>query len=131
MASRTKAANDLARQLFKLSIEQGSISAAKVGGVLEYLEKHPPAQPMAVLKAYRRLIAAEDARSRALIEHAGSLPQAVIGSLTASLGRKYGRSITAVVQPNAGLIAGMRVRVGDDIYESSIAGQLAELAATV
>jgi len=45
--------------------------------------------------------------------------------------RRYGRSITGVARRNDALIAGVRVRVGDDVYESSVAGQLAALASAV
>jgi F-type H+-transporting ATPase subunit delta len=42
--------------------------------------------------------------------------------------RKYGRKVTAYAKQSDALIAGMRVRVGDDVYESSVAAQLATLA---
>jgi len=45
--------------------------------------------------------------------------------------KKYARPVTATARPNAALLAGLRVRVGDDTYESSVAGQLATLAAAV
>jgi F-type H+-transporting ATPase subunit delta len=44
---------------------------------------------------------------------------------------KYGRPIAGVARRNDALLAGLRVRVGDDVYESSVAGQLATLAAAV
>jgi F-type H+-transporting ATPase subunit delta len=45
--------------------------------------------------------------------------------------RKYGRTVKATARPNKELLAGVRVQVGDDIYESSVAGQLAALASSV
>jgi F-type H+-transporting ATPase subunit delta len=45
--------------------------------------------------------------------------------------RKYGRTVTASARANPALLAGMRVHVGDDIYESSVEGQLAALASAV
>ena len=45
--------------------------------------------------------------------------------------KKYQRPVTATAKPNPKLLAGLRVRVGDDIYESSVAGQLAALSAAV
>ena len=128
MATHQKKAQQLARQLFKLSLADGLVSPELVVGVLEYVEKHRPANPAIVLKAYHRLIATELAKSRALVEHAGSLGDSILQSIAAVMTQKYRRPIAAVASPNPALIAGLRVRVGDDIYESSIAGQLAALS---
>ena len=131
MASATKQAQQLARQLFKLSIVDGVVSPDRVAGVLQYVEKLAPAQPIMVLKAYRRLIATELAKSEARVEHAGAISPAAVASITAAMSKKYGRAITAVVHPRPALLAGFNVRVGDDVYESSVAGQLAALAVSV
>jgi F-type H+-transporting ATPase subunit delta len=131
MATHHKQAQQLAHRLFKLSLVDGLVSPELVAGVLAYVEKHQPANPMMVLKAYHRLIALELAKSRALVEHAGSLGEPVLRSIAAAMTQKYHRPIAAVARPNPALIGGLRVRVGDDVYESSIAGQLAALAASV
>ena len=83
---------------------------------------------MAVLLAYRRLVAVEFARGRAVVEHAGPLGQGVLASIESAMARRYGRPIVAVSKDASGLLAGVRVRVGDDVYESSVAGQLAGLS---
>ena len=131
MASHAKKAQLLARQFFKMSVVDGIVSAERVSGVLAYVEKHRPANPVMVLKAYARYIAAELAKSEAVVEHAGAITAATLSSLAAVMTKKYGRPVTATAKPNAALLAGVRVRIGDDIYESSIAGQLAALAAAV
>lgn len=129
--SGQKQVQQLARQLYKLSFLEGRLSEERVAGVLEYLEKNKPSQALAVLKAYHRLIAAEVARNQAVIEHAGSISAEALQTIAAGLAKKYGRPIVAIAQPNPALLAGVRVRVGDDVYESSVAGQLSQLASTV
>ena len=131
MASGKKQIQLLARQFFKLSSVDGALSTDRVAGVLEYIEKHHPANALAVLKAYQRLIAAEFARGQAIVEHAGPVSAATIAAITAAMTKKYARTISTTTRPNAALLAGFRVRVGDDTYESSVAGQLAALAAAV
>ncbi|MEO6875560.1 MAG: F0F1 ATP synthase subunit delta [Opitutaceae bacterium] len=131
MASAKKQISSLARQFFKLSLVNGVLSAEQVGGVLAYVEKHRPAHSLAVLKIYQRLIAAEFARGQAVVEHAGAINDTVLASIAAAMTTKYGRQITATSKKNDALLAGLRVRVGDDTYESSVAGQLATLAAAV
>jgi F-type H+-transporting ATPase subunit delta len=41
------------------------------------------------------------------------------------------RRVISLPRRNDALLAGLRVRVGDDVYESSVASQLASLAAAV
>jgi F-type H+-transporting ATPase subunit delta len=131
MASHAKVAQQFARQLFSMSMVDGVLSVDRVGGVLEYVEKHTPANPMMVLKAYQRLVAVEVAKGQAIVEHAGQVNDAMLASIAAAMTKKYSRPVTATAKPNPALIAGLRVHVGDDIYESSIAGQLDALAASV
>ena len=126
-----KKAQQLARQLFKLSLVDGRVSAERVTGVLGYIEKLQPAHPLAVLKAYHRFVATELAKSQAVVEHAGAVSDSVLQSIAASMTKKYGRAITASTLANPKLLAGLRVRVGDDVYESSVSGQLGALAASV
>jgi F-type H+-transporting ATPase subunit delta len=130
MASGKKQIQQLARQLFKLSFADGVLSAARVTAVLEYLEKHYPAQGLAVLRAYHRLVAAEVARGQAVVEHAGPVSDAVVSGIATAMTARYRRNITGLSRPAPALIAGLRVRVGDDVYESTVAGQLAALAAS-
>jgi F-type H+-transporting ATPase subunit delta len=126
-----KKAQQLARQLFKLSIVDGAISAERVSGVLGYIEKTQPAHQLTVLKSYHRFVAAELAKSQAVVEHAGAVSASILQTIAASMTKKYGRTITASTRANPKLLAGLRVRVGDDVYESSVSGQLGALAASV
>ena len=118
----------LARQLFKLSLADGQVSPEQVSGVLGWIDKHAPRQPLALLKIYQRLITTELAQSHALVAHAGPLGAGVLAQVEQAMTRKYRRPITASATPDATLLAGIRVRVGDDVFESSVASQLASLS---
>ena len=126
--SASQPAPRLARQLCQLSLADGQVAADRVAAVLAYLRQHPPARPLAVLKQYRRLIARQLARHHARVEHAGAIDAAILAALGAALSRHYRRPITAAAEPNPALIAGLRILVGDDLYDTSIAGRLAALA---
>jgi F-type H+-transporting ATPase subunit delta len=128
MASHAKAAQKLARQFFKMSVVDGAVSAERVEGVLAYVGKHRPANPVMVLKDYQRLVATELAKGEAVVEHVGAVNGAMLSGIAAAMSGRYGRQVVATAKPSKALIAGLRVRVGDDVYESSIAGQLAALA---
>jgi len=131
MASGKKQITQLAQRFFKLSFADGRLSAEHVAGVLAYIEKHPPVKPVAVLRAYERLIAVEVAKGQAVIEHSGPIGDSILQAIAANMTARYQRPVVASAKPNAALLAGLRIRVGDDVYESSVSGQLAALAASV
>jgi F-type H+-transporting ATPase subunit delta len=131
MASNAKAVQKLARQLFTLSVVDGSVSAERVAGVLQYVEKHHPSNGIQVLKAYERLVAAEIARGVAMVEHAGPIDESSLSAIAAAMTQRYGRRVSAASKSNPALLAGLRVQVGDDIFESSVSGQLAALSSSV
>jgi F-type H+-transporting ATPase subunit delta len=126
-----KKTKQLARQLFKLSLADGAVSPEKVTGVLGYIEKTAPRHPLALLKLYHRAIALELAKSRAVVEHAGPLADGTLKLIEGAMTQKYSRPVTATAQPNPKLLAGLRIRVGSDVYESTVAGQLAALSSAV
>ncbi len=119
----------LARQLFKLSLADGQVSAEQISGVLGWVNKHSPRRPLALLQLYQRLITTELARSQAVVTHAGPLGAGMLAQIEKAMTLKYSRPVTATAAPDSSLLAGIRVRVGDDIYESSAASQLASLSA--
>jgi F-type H+-transporting ATPase subunit delta len=118
----------LAKQLFKLSVVNGVVSPEQVTGVLGWVEKTSPRRPLALLRLYQHLIATELAKSHARVEHAGPVASATLDAIAAALTKKYQRPVTATATPNPKLLAGLRIRVGSDVYESSVAGQLASLS---
>ena len=121
----------LAKRLFKLSLVNGLVSPEQVTGVLGWMEKHSPRHPSSLLKAYHRYIAAELAKSVAAVEHAGPIGEATLRQIEAAMTKKYARPVTATAQANPKLLAGLRIRVGSDLYESSVSRQLATLSAAV
>jgi F-type H+-transporting ATPase subunit delta len=127
-SKKTKA---LAKQLFKLSVVNGTVSPEQVTGVLGYIEKAKPQQALLLLKLYHRAIVIELAKSNAVVEHAGPISDTALRSIEAALTRKYSRPVAATAKPDSRLLAGLRVRVGSDVYESTVAGQLANLSNAV
>lgn len=126
MSSRRKT-NEFARQLFRLSLDQGRLAPERVEGVLAWVDKHRPAGASAILRAYRRLVETELNRQRAVIEFAGEVAPPVFTRIAEAMSRRYGRTIEPVPVPRPELIAGLRVRVGDDVFEHNVVSQLAAL----
>jgi len=125
----TKQVRTTARTLLKLSLVDRQLSEAKVGEILAWFEQKRPPRAVAILREYQRLVAREVRRSRASIEHAGALPAGAVASILSELSRIYHRPVTAETHENPALIAGVRVSIGDDVFERSLAGQLDLLSA--
>jgi F-type H+-transporting ATPase subunit delta len=128
--SAPKKVRAAAKLLFTLSLEDGQLSETKVRGVLAWFEQKPPVHAAAILREYHRLVQREINRSRARIEHSGALASGAIASIIAELSQIYHRPISATTIETPALIAGVRVSIGDDVFERSVSGQLEKLAAT-
>ena len=107
MASTAKNAQQLARRLFQLSVVDGAVSPERVSGVLAYVEKHRPANPIQVLRAYHRLVAIELSKGRAVVEHAGAIGDATLAAIATTMTKKYSRPVTALARQNDALLAGL------------------------
>ena len=125
-----KRTTQFARQLLKLSLgADGRPSSERVAAVLAYIDKHNPPRALALLRAYHRFLAAEVACGQAIIEHAGPVSDALVAQIAAAMTKCYARPITPATKPVAALLAGLRIRVGDDVYDNSISGALAQFGA--
>jgi F-type H+-transporting ATPase subunit delta len=117
-----------ANTLLQMSLEEDEVSAERVNAILAGLEAHPPRNYRLVLREYLRLVSRHLSRNQARVEYAGALAPELINSIEASLSAHYGRPITAVPEENKALIAGWRIRIGSDVYDSSIQNHLNQMA---
>lgn len=124
-----KKARATAKLLLALSLENGQLSEARVSDVLAWFEQKPPAHAAAVLREYHRLVVREYGRGHAKIEFSGTLASGAVAWIVSDLSKLYDRPISATSTDNPALVAGIRISIGDDIFERSIATQLETLAA--
>lgn len=129
--TRAKQVKAYAKSLLNLCVVEGELSDERVAAVLQVMERNPPRHYGAVLKALLHLVEREVANRTAIVEHAGALSESTIQKLRDTLAAKYDRSIDVQSRENPALIAGLRVRIGCDVYDSSIAGSLRELQSSL
>ncbi len=124
-----KTEKDFARRLVGLSLgEDGRLSEERVQGVLQALRGKPPSQLKQVLKLYLHYVKQEIRKSEAVVEYAGGIGADTLESIENMLSARYGRVITSQSRENSDLIAGIRFTIADDVFESSIAGNLEGLS---
>lgn len=80
------------------------------------------------MRSFRNRLRLELKRRELTIEYAGTLSQADIENLTAHYSKLLGHELRPVVQENPALISGLRLQVGDNVYENSVADRLKRLA---
>lgn len=132
MLSDDKQLRDFAKKLVQLSLDtEGLPSAERVEAVLEALKQKPPRQPKATLQLYLHYIKREVRKTGAVVEAASGLSETALDGIAVSLTQQLGRKILASQKLNADLLGGVRVRIGDDVYDNSVAGRLAALEANV
>ncbi|MFZ2643957.1 MAG: F0F1 ATP synthase subunit delta [Verrucomicrobiia bacterium] len=127
----SKEARHIARSLYRDSLTDGRLDETKVRTIVNGLAAAKPRELIAILKTYERLVRLEIERNTARVESAVQLDSALQQQITAQLQQIYRRPIAAEFGVNPELIGGMRVRVGSDVWDGSVANRLQELVAAL
>jgi F-type H+-transporting ATPase subunit delta len=122
-----KEARKMSRDLFNASFAEGALDAGKVRSQVQALISRKPRQYVNVLKNYQRLLRLELAKRHAIIESATALSPDTAARVVEDLKARYGRSLTADFKITPELIGGLRIRVGNDVWDGSVQGRLTRL----
>ena len=125
---RDKKITQLVKKLVELSKEDGLVTEARVVEVLAGLKQFRHRSYLIILKTFLVRLRRELALQTAVVSTPNSLSEETLEKISAKYSAIYGRTISAEVEEDTSLIAGVRVRVGDDLYDASVAGRLQRLA---
>lgn len=128
---RNKKIIRFAKKLVELSKDRSVVSEMKVSEVLAALNQVKHRHHLQLLKTFLTYLRRELALQTALVSTPASLSTESIHALEASFTSRYSRPVSAIIQTDTSLIAGVRVRIGDDVYDASLAGRLQRLAENV
>ena len=113
-----------AKDLFRATVVNGIMDDTRVRAVVrEVLEKKPRGF-IAILEHFKRLVKLEQDRRAARVESAVALTPEQQSGVSSNLQRIYGQGLNITFAQNPALIGGLRVRVGSDVYDGSIAARL-------
>ncbi|MEJ6579919.1 MAG: F0F1 ATP synthase subunit delta [Akkermansiaceae bacterium] len=124
----SKVAQSTARRIFRLCSQNGQMNEEHLRLAITKLTTEKPRYYRGMLQALRRLIRAELAEKQVTIESATALDEATSGSLQTSLRQKYGEDLNFDFKTNPELLGGLRVRVGNDVFDGSVKARLQRLA---
>lgn len=123
----TKQTEREAKRLFRLCLVNGLLDEGRTRQVVQRIIDAKRRGRLGLLSHFQRLVKLDRARRTAEVESATPLPSDLRASIQAGLARVYGPGISASFAHNPGLIGGMRIKVGSDVYDGSVRARLAAL----
>jgi F-type H+-transporting ATPase subunit delta len=117
----------LSRRMVQASFTGSEIDRDKVLSLVDSLIAQKPRNYIAVLKNYKRLLRLEVEKRRAIIETASEVHPAIRSDIVANLKNKYGTDLSTEFRVDPPLLGGMRIRVGNDVWDGSVRNRLERL----
>jgi F-type H+-transporting ATPase subunit delta len=124
----SKVANTAARRIFRLCQTGGRLDEAKLSAAVRQLAQEKPRDFRGILSALKRLVRLEMERRRVIVESATDLDQPSRDRIISGLAVKYGVDLTFEFRVNPELLGGLKIRVGNDVFDGSVKGRLDRLA---
>lgn len=117
------------KDLLRASFTDGQLDQGRVSSLVRSLLDKKPRHYLAILDAYKRLLRLEIEKRTATIESADELAPEVARDLVSNLKRRYGPDLATNFVVNPELLGGMRIRIGSDVWDSSVRNRLQRLEA--
>ncbi len=124
----TKVANSAARRIFRLCQSGGRLDEAKLSTAVRRIAESKPRDFRGILSALKRLVRLELERRRVVVESATELDQASRDRVVSGLVEKYGSDLSFEYRVTPDLLGGLKIRVGNDVFDGSVKGRLDRLA---
>jgi F-type H+-transporting ATPase subunit delta len=117
----------LSREMVRASFTDGQLDRGKIASLVQSLIAKKPRNYIGILQNYKQLLRLEIEKRHGRIESATELSAETNSRILQSLKKKYGRDLTTEFVVNRELLAGMRIRVGSDVWDGSVRHRLESL----
>jgi F-type H+-transporting ATPase subunit delta len=124
----SKTAAAAARRLFGLCHTGGRFDESKLRQVITGLIESKPRDYRAILAAIQRLTRLELEHRKVTIESAVEMDEATRQRVAAGLTNQYGEGLEFQYQVTPALLGGLRIRVGNDVFDGSVQGRIDRFA---
>jgi len=122
-----KEIRQLSRKMLQASFIDGQLDAGRITSLVDSVIAEKPRNYVDVLKNYKRLLRLEVEKRRATVETASEVDPAIRSDIIANLKTKYGNDLSPEFKVDPQLLGGMRIRVGSDVWDSSVRNRLERL----
>lgn len=127
----TKDARRQSRDLLRMSFADGRLDRERIAAVTASILASRPRNYMRILENYKRLLRLEIEKRHARIESATELPPDSAAEILNNLRSRYGQDLTSEFLVVPELLGGVRIRVGSDVWDSTVRNRLDRLAQTI
>jgi F-type H+-transporting ATPase subunit delta len=128
MIKTTRQAKHEAKRLFGLCLVGGKFDQDRARQVVRAAVQSGHRGYLTVLRYFHRLVKLELAQRTAEVESAVPLPTDLQADVRIGLEGLYGSGLTTLFGLNPELIGGMRIKVGNDVFDGSVRSRLTALA---
>jgi F-type H+-transporting ATPase subunit delta len=122
-----KEARRVSRKLFRHSFTEGKLDKEKISHMVESLLAEKPRHYVDALKVYQRLIRLETEKRHVVIESATQLNSALANQIVTNLRARYGEDLATEFRTNPELLAGLRIKIGDNVWDGTVKNRLHKL----
>jgi F-type H+-transporting ATPase subunit delta len=122
-----KEIRQLSRNLVRDSYLDGALDRERISRIVRAVIERKPRNYIQLLENYQRLLRLELDKRRATIESAAELDPEAGRQIVAGLEQNYGPGLTTEYSINRALLGGVRIRVGSDVWDSSVRNRLERL----
>ncbi|MDQ6655452.1 MAG: F0F1 ATP synthase subunit delta [Verrucomicrobiota bacterium] len=124
-----KEIRQMSKDLLRASFTDGQLDSGRISSLVHSLIDKKPRNYLSILDTYKRLIRLEVEKRTATIESAEALAPDIAQDLVSNLKSRYGNDLTTNFLVTPELLGGMRIRVGSDVWDSSVRNRLQRLEA--
>ena len=122
-----KEIRQVSRKMLQASFTDGQLDPGRISSLVDSLVTRKPRNYVDALKNYKRLLRLELEKRHARIETASEVDSAVRSEIEANLKSKYGNELSTEFHVAPELLGGMRIRVGNDVWDGSVRHRLERL----
>lgn len=126
----SKTARRDAKSLFQACRINGVLDDARVRSTVATVIAQKPRGHVGILEHFQRLVKLDIQRRTARVENAVESTPEIMQAVRAQLEKRYGPGLNISFWINPDLLGGLRIQVGSDIFDSSVASRLQDLAAS-
>ena len=123
----TKDIRQIARELLRASFTDNQLDQGRVASLVDSVLTKKPRNYVKILNYYKRLLRLEAEKRHARIESAAPLDANAGSQIVDNLKKRYGTDLTSEFIVNPTLLGGVRIRVGSDVWDSSVRNRLERL----
>jgi F-type H+-transporting ATPase subunit delta len=122
-----KEIRQLSRKMLQASFTDGQLDPGRIASLVDSVIAEKPRNYINMLKNYKRLLRLELEKRHATIQTASEVDPAIRSEIVSNLKSKYGDDLATEFHVDPQLLGGMRIRVGNDVWDGSVRNRLERL----